>query len=1013
MVNIGQIMANDIELTVATWNLSSCLLRDRDHSLPPNVEPGEAYVKERLAIYQPCVVGLQEVSFPNDRPSQAHRLREKLGYVAHAEWQLSPSHLIPGEDLGIAILSRYPIERTEKFLLPNLQLSNEAGEASHEKGILGALLNVDGQKVWFFCGHLLPLHRFGVKLSDPRTAEIFTSAEDAFLSASDAPAVCGVDLNAELDATQLPRVFGDRRLRKLIRQPTRPEGAINDQLLCSRHWQTEWVQVYRSRLDHHLCVARLQLLQDAQAETRHTETSASNRIRLLHLSDLHFGERSKEDVEWKTFISTMQHETRKDRLKSILGELDQVPDYVIISGDLTIAGRKDGFKSTVELLDWMENQLGLSRDAIVAVPGNHDVTRASGLPEVVDAEARWKNYHRFMGERCVRPWLPSHDPDQSTILSNLQTALESAEHSRLWGAFAHDVVDESGACLPFPFVFDRDRNLLIYAFNSASVSGSHIEIDANTRAAVESLRSARSKYKKDFEAVLKAYEGELSIDPARIQPEELGLFHGIMNMLRGFAGDELEDALKVAVLHHHVVPLPIEEVKKFDVPTNAGRFVKELTEAAFHMILHGHKHYPEPFSSGTSLNDQAQLVLSGGTIGGGEATGKSAGFYVVDYDISARLVEASFVVLEPQGNPKSIVENARRHPGIVVPRSGGFDRSVRGPRSLDIAKMFRDSENALMRYVRGMESDRDTSWAGWSHELDEDRVSTVATAYGLRILHMTGALRQGARQVVDDAVTTLLEMRSTVDGGWSASSQMAEDSQLEPTAFVILGLRHWVNSATLIELGGTLESLLGDEDAPIQPSYLFTLCLVAEALRAAKPDSPRLSQIIDTIESSAYVSEDGHYLHWPRRAITEEGESHVQAGREPSVLHSAMAILALRRAYDDTDGQLGADAASVEQALRWLARRDTWADTTEDINRKYGTKYCNLVVKHFTKTWVARALLTSNEFAIRPRLGKCVDELAESNEQGLWNWGDLQRPIWATHDALSTISAYALATAET
>jgi 3',5'-cyclic AMP phosphodiesterase CpdA len=48
--------------------------------------------------------------------------------------------------------------------------------------------------------------------------------------------------------------------------------------------------------------------------------------------------------------------------------------------------------------------------------------------------------------------------------------------------------------------------------------------------------------------------------------------------------------IRIAALHHHIVPIWGVEAKKFDPILNAGKFVRELQKRGFSLIVHGHKH---------------------------------------------------------------------------------------------------------------------------------------------------------------------------------------------------------------------------------------------------------------------------------------------------------------------------------------------------------------------------------------------------------------------------------------
>ena len=97
----------------------------------------------------------------------------------------------------------------------------------------------------------------------------------------------------------------------------------------------------------------------------------NRKVRLLHLSDLHFG---AEDVEALARVSEFA-----SRIE---------PDAVVVSGDLTQTGAKHEFEAA---RDWLRTIKGRP----IVTPGNHDTP-------VLDMTARvfapFDRYHRYLGE---------------------------------------------------------------------------------------------------------------------------------------------------------------------------------------------------------------------------------------------------------------------------------------------------------------------------------------------------------------------------------------------------------------------------------------------------------------------------------------------------------------------------------------------------------------------------------------------------------------------------------------
>jgi hypothetical protein len=82
---------------------------------------------------------------------------------------------------------------------------------------------------------------------------------------------------------------------------------------------------------------------------------------------------------------------------------------------------------------------------------------------------------------------------------------------------------------------------------------------------------------------------------------------------------------RIAVLHHHPLPIPYSNVKEgltsyepFLILRNAGTLLKELIKCDFDLILHGHKHF-HSFSK-ISYGEQPDLELGIGVLSAGSST---------------------------------------------------------------------------------------------------------------------------------------------------------------------------------------------------------------------------------------------------------------------------------------------------------------------------------------------------------------------------------------------------------
>jgi 3',5'-cyclic AMP phosphodiesterase CpdA len=92
--------------------------------------------------------------------------------------------------------------------------------------------------------------------------------------------------------------------------------------------------------------------------------------------------------------------------------------------------------------------------------------------------------------------------------------------------------------------------------------------------------------------------------------------------LRAVPVDSMQQAIKVALIHHHPVVLPqlADAGGGYDAIAGARYLLDVLHQHRFHLLLHGHKHYPHTFSydpvcawSGEDVHPL--LVVAGGSAG--------------------------------------------------------------------------------------------------------------------------------------------------------------------------------------------------------------------------------------------------------------------------------------------------------------------------------------------------------------------------------------------------------------
>ena len=130
---------------------------------------------------------------------------------------------------------------------------------------------------------------------------------------------------------------------------------------------------------------------------------------IVHLSDLHFDARSESGVH--RFDSDPSERSLAEHivedLQSGSWHFGNSPLHLVVSGDLAWKGLDSEFQRAEQCLEEIITGLGIPKERVYVVPGNHDVNWS--LAEA-DPSRRFENYLRFLGrfygEALVRERYP-------------------------------------------------------------------------------------------------------------------------------------------------------------------------------------------------------------------------------------------------------------------------------------------------------------------------------------------------------------------------------------------------------------------------------------------------------------------------------------------------------------------------------------------------------------------------------------------------------------------------------
>jgi endonuclease/exonuclease/phosphatase family metal-dependent hydrolase len=1003
-----------------TWNVSGAVLKENGAPETLTYTESVEYISKCIDAMHADVVCLQEVPFvPGEDFAQSVARLAKLPYYESVA--VSPSHLHDNAHLGLCILSRSPLIRTEKIELPNpnvtVHLEGGRSERSHDKIVLSVSIEFEDRAVEICCAHLPAFRILKRHPGEPLFAPLRTRLKEKVSPRLNSPCLVVGDLNTESIENLIPGLSKFANTQELISVPTRVDGTICDQVVLSHHWGSGIVSIIPTWSDHHLCVAEMSMdSRTSDVKIANTNEVGSKFVSVLHLSDLHLGEGSKEDVDWKVFLESAERNKQTDWLDAFIRALPRCPDFVVVSGDLTIGGRQDGFDQFTKMVTRLVTAKKFpSVDRIIVVPGNHDVNRQSKEGAFLIGADRWNSFLQCT-DRHVRPWM-SGDPNPLELVE--QFSASTLAGSSVWGG-VHTKDDQNTGVqvrTHFPILFDRDHQVLFYAFNSATVSGTRVTLNPKTEAAIRTLTAIEIDNKALIQDVIDTLQRVREVDAARVNLQELRLFQSLMAIVRLRLPDEFSGATKIAVLHHHVSPIYAEEIKQFELLLNAGKFKKMVLDESFDLVLHGHKHWAEIFIDSAITGGGYLNVISGGTIGGWHAR-LSPGFFYLEVR-PGRSVDATFIPLN-EANPSSAFDLAKRTSSIRISTSKPQSTTSKQDdkertKPFNLQALYRATSGAMMeRLQREVEliNGETHEKTGWNHFLTTSagspgtRVTPFATAFGLQLMELIKPPTPDYRKARPLICETLLRSRRE-NGGWSASS-LGEPGQPFETAVTLTALSGLIEEDALLQGAKNLEAVLARPDAAKVLDNTYAVTVLLDALAPINPESPmveRLSKLLTQAASRNKLT----YVSWtPRTFHLPHYESVSIENVRPSVVHTAVAILSLRRVHRMTGGRLGLSSKELSAAASWLEAvpwNTNEEESSEDIHE---CENKTLRINQFALPICLKALLVCDVKPSSDRIRTTVKELLEREEAGLWSWNGVQWPVWATLDCIKALTEFGL-----
>ena len=253
-------------MRIVSWNIAG------GHTFEGKVEDASSYDRENLDYFieqlervQPDIISLQEAHTPVDQnsDSQAQTIAGALGYefvVNHPYFDRS--HIEQQQRLSLAIISKFPIQKSYYHLLPNpnLRTVRPNGDVwiTFDAGFLVVTGDYKGAEFNVANCHMVPYHHFNRDFLE--FGAIRDDASEFLIGLSQQPALVTGDFNYNNLRRLLPRVFENGTYNESFEGvETVPGRGQQDHILFSNKWNLRKYEVRKGEADHYLCVAELKL----------------------------------------------------------------------------------------------------------------------------------------------------------------------------------------------------------------------------------------------------------------------------------------------------------------------------------------------------------------------------------------------------------------------------------------------------------------------------------------------------------------------------------------------------------------------------------------------------------------------------------------------------------------------------------------------------------------------------------------------------------------------------------
>ena len=185
-----------------------------------------------------------------------NKIIEKTNLKYEEHYETSPCHIIENTNMGIAILSKFPIDSSIKRLFTNPKLSKttSSGVTHHiyDKGLLSTKININNKYLNILTHHGFPFRRFNSTSEE----NIKTFIEfDNYIKEINPDIITG-DFNSETYLNMMP--YTKDNYIKTIDEVTTDDGMKYDNILLKKNKQYQ-AKIIKSLSDHYIVINEIEI----------------------------------------------------------------------------------------------------------------------------------------------------------------------------------------------------------------------------------------------------------------------------------------------------------------------------------------------------------------------------------------------------------------------------------------------------------------------------------------------------------------------------------------------------------------------------------------------------------------------------------------------------------------------------------------------------------------------------------------------------------------------------------